>query len=94
MFVLEGMLGICCFLVWIFVAFDDPASHPRISRAEKEYIESTITSTAKKQVSVSRYFVQVNGPHHSSSNSGLSLKIVKYGHMMENKSELFQYDCI
>ena len=48
LFTLEGMLGIVWFVIWLFVAFDDPASHPRISSAEKEYIESSMIATAKK----------------------------------------------
>ena len=52
MLALEGALGILWFVVWLFVAFDDPATHPRISTAEKEYIESSMIATAEKKVSV------------------------------------------
>ena len=50
-FTLEGMLGIVWFIVWLLVAFNDPASHPRISSAEREYIESSMISKAEKKVS-------------------------------------------
>ena len=51
MFTLEGTSGLLWFIVWLFVAFDDPASHPRISLAEKEYIESSIKTEGKEAVS-------------------------------------------
>ena len=52
MFSLEGMLGILWFIVWLFLAFDDPASHPRISSTEKEYIESAVKNEGKEEASI------------------------------------------
>jgi len=37
-----GFAGILWFVAWLFLAFDSPASHPRISPQEQHYIESTI----------------------------------------------------
>ena len=34
------------FFFWIFLGFDSPASHPRISEAERKYIESSIAEDA------------------------------------------------
>ena len=51
MFVLEGTLGVLWFVVWVFVVFDDPESHPRISLDEKEYIKSGTKSDGEKKAS-------------------------------------------
>ncbi|XP_065897730.1 sialin-like isoform X2 [Dysidea avara] len=37
-----GFAGVIWFVAWLFLAFDTPASHPRISPQEQHYIESTI----------------------------------------------------
>ncbi|XP_065897724.1 sialin-like [Dysidea avara] len=37
-----GVAGIVWFVAWLLLAFDTPASHPRISPEEQHYIESTI----------------------------------------------------
>jgi len=37
-----GSVGVFWFVAWVFLAFDTPASHPRISLEEQHYIESTI----------------------------------------------------
>ncbi|XP_065897726.1 sialin-like isoform X2 [Dysidea avara] len=37
-----GFAGILWFVAWLFLAFNTPASHPRISPQEQHYIESTI----------------------------------------------------
>ena len=44
---IAGILGILWFLVWIFLAYSTPATHPRISRKEREYIQSSIGESAK-----------------------------------------------
>jgi len=44
---ISGILGILWFLVWIFLAYSTPATHPRISRKEREYIQSSIGESAK-----------------------------------------------
>ncbi|XP_063221587.1 sialin-like [Bacillus rossius redtenbacheri] len=47
-FYLFGSLSILWFIAWIFVAYDTPESHPRISCAEKNYIISSIGSVSHK----------------------------------------------
>ena len=37
-----GSIGVIWFAIWLFVAFDSPAKHPRISVKEQNYIESSI----------------------------------------------------
>ena len=37
-----GFAGIVWFVAWIFLVFNTPADHPRISPKEQHYIESTI----------------------------------------------------
>ena len=37
-----GLAGVVWFFAWLLLAFDTPASHPRISSEEQNYIESTI----------------------------------------------------
>ena len=35
-------MGIVWFVLWLLVAFDSPAKHPRVSTEERIYIESSI----------------------------------------------------
>ncbi|XP_071483662.1 sialin-like [Diadema antillarum] len=42
-FFLFGTLGLIWFCVWLCLAFDSPAEHPRISTEERKYIESGIS---------------------------------------------------
>ena len=51
LFVLLGTLGILWFIVWLFVVFDNPSSHPRISYAEKKYIESNLKCEGEEKAS-------------------------------------------
>ena len=44
-----GAVGILWFFLWFFVAFSSPASHPRISEEEREYIETSITAQGIKE---------------------------------------------
>lgn len=37
-----GFIGVFWFVAWLFLGFDTPASHPRISPEEQHYIVSTI----------------------------------------------------
>ena len=51
-----GAAGIVWFVFWLFLAYSSPASHPRISHAERVYIETSIaeasmTSNKNEQVS-------------------------------------------
>ena len=39
-----GALGVVWFVFWMFLVYDTPGKHPRISTEEREYIEATITS--------------------------------------------------
>lgn len=43
-FYVFGVLGIIWFVFWIFFCFNSPAEHPRISKEERDYIESHIPS--------------------------------------------------
>ena len=47
---IAGAVGILWFFFWIFLAYSSPATHPRISRKEREYIESSIAESTEKQV--------------------------------------------
>ena len=44
---IAGILGILWFLVWIFLAYSTPATHPRISRKEREYIQSSVGESTR-----------------------------------------------
>ncbi|KAK3765988.1 hypothetical protein RRG08_002231 [Elysia crispata] len=46
-----GIFGLAWFLLWCLLVFDSPAKHPRISRAERIYIETSLQgriSTSKQ----------------------------------------------
>ncbi|KAM6184926.1 sodium-dependent phosphate transport protein 4 [Rhynchocyon petersi] len=49
-FYIFGTIGCVCFLLWIFLVYNDPVSHPWINSSEKEYIISSLA----EQVSSSR----------------------------------------
>ena len=42
------MVGVLWFFLWLVVGFDEPASHPRISMPERNYIESSIQESEQK----------------------------------------------
>lgn len=47
---LTGSIGILWFILWALLANSTPATHPRISAVEKQYIESSLAlenTTAK-----------------------------------------------
>ena len=39
-----GIIGIIWFIFWLLLGFDSPATHPRISQSEREYIETSISA--------------------------------------------------
>lgn len=41
-FYIFGLLGIVWFVFWMFLVYDTPNKHPRISRSERNYIEKSI----------------------------------------------------
>lgn len=47
---IAGAVGILWFLLWIPIGYSSPATHPRISKQERNYIESSIAAegTASK----------------------------------------------
>ncbi|XP_031552988.1 sialin-like isoform X2 [Actinia tenebrosa] len=47
-FYIFGALGILWYIAWLFLVYDKPASHPRISEEEKEYILSSIGTSQDK----------------------------------------------
>ncbi|XP_041484933.1 sialin-like [Lytechinus variegatus] len=51
-FYIFGSIGLVWFVAWLFLAYNTPAEHPRISLAERKYIESgvSIKKTAKVRV--------------------------------------------
>lgn len=42
--IVTGTSGIIWFIFWILLVSDFPATHPRISRVERLYIESTLSN--------------------------------------------------
>ena len=42
-----GSITILWCLLWLLVGFSEPASHPRISQKEKEYIKLSLTEEKK-----------------------------------------------
>ncbi|XP_046407237.1 sialin-like isoform X2 [Ischnura elegans] len=49
-FYVTGSIGVLWCVIWWLLAFDSPASHPRISPAEREYIESHVGNTVSMPV--------------------------------------------
>ncbi|XP_031552976.1 sialin-like isoform X2 [Actinia tenebrosa] len=47
-FYVFGVLGILWYIAWFFLAYEKPASHPRISEEEKEYILLSIGTSQDK----------------------------------------------
>ncbi len=47
-----GAVGILWFFLWFMVGFSSPASHPRISTAERDFIEKSIGTTHGTQEKV------------------------------------------
>jgi len=41
-FYLYGVLGIVWFVCWTFLCFDDPSKHPRITAAERDFIQTSL----------------------------------------------------
>ncbi|GFS07062.1 vesicular glutamate transporter 3 [Elysia marginata] len=41
-FYVQGIFGLSWFLLWCLLVFDSPAKHPRISQAERTYIETSL----------------------------------------------------
>jgi MFS family permease len=49
-FYIEGSLSVIVVSAWLFFIYDSPALHPRISRQEREYIESSTISAKNTRV--------------------------------------------
>ena len=56
-----GIVGIIWFVAWLFLVFNTPADHPRISPEEHHYIESSIDSELLLQESVKEVCMYVCG---------------------------------
>ena len=44
-----GAIGILWFILWLFVGYSSPASHPRISAKERAHIEESIAEQGSKE---------------------------------------------
>lgn len=49
-FYVPAILTGCFTVIWFVTTFDDPATHPRISSKEKEYIESSLLGITHQKV--------------------------------------------
>jgi len=45
-----GAFSCIWFLLWSFLLYDSPASHPRISKEELDYIQNSIGTESKTQM--------------------------------------------
>lgn len=43
-----GIFGTLWYVAWLYFVYDKPASHPRISHEEREYIETSLGTTTNK----------------------------------------------
>ncbi|KAF6201727.1 hypothetical protein GE061_004122 [Apolygus lucorum] len=48
-FYLFGTLGVLWYVFWIFLCYNDPASHPYITEKEKDYLEETLGGIKRKE---------------------------------------------
>ena len=54
-FYIPGIIGVIWYLAWIFLVFDNPGVHPRISEKEKKYIHEslgTVNQSEQQQSSI------------------------------------------
>ena len=51
---IQGAVGLLWFVAWMFIAYDSPAVHPRISPIERKYIQESLkgqmSNTENKKV--------------------------------------------
>ena len=66
-FVFAGGIGIVWFVAWLFLSYERPSHHPRISETEKKLIESKQGQTAVQ------YEVQL----HSMYTTGFNMILLK-----------------
>ena len=50
LFFISGSLGVFWFVLWLYLGFDSPATHPRISEQERKYIETSIEEEGKVKI--------------------------------------------
>lgn len=55
-FYVPALLTGCFTIAWFLTTYDDPATHPRISAKEKEYIESSLCGITHVKVNQRRSF--------------------------------------
>lgn len=48
-FYFTGTVGSIWYAAWIFLVYDSPAEHPRISQAERKFIEDSLGRTVTKK---------------------------------------------
>ena len=46
--VIVGGVGVLWFVAWMFIAYDSPAVHPRVSSIEREYIQESLQGHMSK----------------------------------------------
>ncbi|XP_077989800.1 putative inorganic phosphate cotransporter [Glandiceps talaboti] len=51
-FYIAGSLGCLFFIAWMYVVYDSPAVHPRVSMKEQRYIESTVGENNYDQAAI------------------------------------------
>jgi len=50
-----GVLGVVWAIMWFFLVYNSPATHPRISAEEREYIEKALNVKAGEKVCKASY---------------------------------------
>ena len=45
-----GAAGIVWFFLWMYVVYDTPEMHPRISTAERNYIQKSLVGQTRKTI--------------------------------------------
>ena len=45
LYLVTGIVSVGWWFLWIYLVYDTPDSHPRISKEERQYIEKSLVST-------------------------------------------------
>ena len=60
-----GVIGIIWAIMWFFLVYNSPATHPRISPEEREYIEKALHKKADDKVQKSNLMLKFHSRIHS-----------------------------